>query len=174
MESVPFAESFDALMALPPSSAKLPQEDGAPDFAWADNVGRSVVARKGEERLFATLQWRHDTSHSTQFAPLLGKPVTTNGICRVQLTTPAVDRLATVACNATAGQPLTVVHTMAFGRWLVAMNSDLYSARPWAAPAGYVGARAAEMVAGAAAAPIAASYRLKANQTLVFYVSGGA
>jgi len=44
-------------MAMAPSTAKLPQEEGAPDFAWADNVGRSVVARKGEERLFVTMQW---------------------------------------------------------------------------------------------------------------------
>ena len=110
--SVPFAEAFDALAALPPTAARLPHEAGAPDFAWADNVGRSVVAKRGDERLFVTMQWRHDTaSHTTPFAPTQGKPVSTNGVCRVQLTSATVDRLATVKCAADAGGELTTVHT---------------------------------------------------------------
>lgn len=172
LESVPLAESFDALVALPDSTARLPQEAGHPDFAWADNVGRSVAARVGDERLFLTMQWRHDTTHGgSGFAPLAGKPVTTNGICRVELTTPTIDRLATVACGQSAGGSLTALHTLAFGPWLVAMNSDLYESRVWTVPAGYVGSRGTELVAGDTVDRLPATWTLAPNQTAVVYIT---
>lgn len=133
MASVPYAEAFDQLAALPPSSVRLPQEDDAPDFGWDDNVGRSVVAKRcdrgqGEitcERLFATMQWRHDTSHGGTFGPVVGIQPTSNGICRIQLTTNTVDRLATVWCSPNTGSPLTSVHSVKFGNWLVCLKKKL-------------------------------------------------
>ena len=169
MESVPFAESFDALMAMPASNAKLPHEEGHPDFAWADNVGRSVVARKGEERLFVTMQWRHDDAkgHKWTTHPV----VTANGICRVQLTNATVDRLATVGCSAVEGQPLASLHVLTFGHWLVAMNSDLYNPNAWAVPKGYVGKTAREMLMGTDVVELPRTYSLAPNQTMVLYVN---
>ena len=157
-------------MALPPSTIKLPQEDDHADFAWADNVGRSVVARKGDERLFLTMQWRHDNVHGGKFPPSEGKPVTSNGICRVQVTNATVDRLATVGCSSETGEPLTALHVLKFGHWLVAMNSNLYLAEDWAVPASYVGRKAREMVSGKGVPQLPATYNVAANQTMVLFV----
>ena len=85
------------------------------------------------------MQWRHDNVHGEKFPPSEGKPVTANGICRVQVTNGTVDRLATVGCSSEMGDPLTALHVLRFGHWLVAMNSNLYLAEQWAVPASYVG-----------------------------------
>jgi hypothetical protein len=114
---------------------------------------------------------RHDNVHDAKFAPSLGKVVTANGICRVQLTNATVDRLATVACSAGAGEPLTSLHCLQFGSWLVAMNSDLYRAKTWTVPLKYAGRRAREMVVGGEDVTLPRSQVLLANQTVVFYVA---
>ena len=133
-----------------------------------------MVARRGEERLFATLQWRHDTGHAVPFAPTIGQPVTTNGICRVQATGPTVDRLATVACSSGAGLSLTRLHSFSFGRWLVAMNSNLYSPQTWRLPTQYVGRSAVEMSQNGGnevhVPQLNNTWALEANQTVVLYV----
>jgi hypothetical protein len=85
------------------------------------------------------MQWRHDNVHGEKFPPSEGKPVTANGICRVQVTNGTVDRLATVGCSSEMGDPLTALHVLRFGHWLVAMNSNLYLAEQWAVPASYAG-----------------------------------
>eukprot|EP00040_Diaphanoeca_grandis_P011172 m.57240 g.57240 ORF g.57240 m.57240 type:complete len:843 (+) comp22353_c0_seq1:83-2611(+) len=170
LESIPLAEAFDDLVAMTPSSARMPQEEGEPDFAWADNVGRSVVAKFGPERLFLTLQWRHDTNTKAAFAPSLGKPVTSNGICRLQLTTPTIDRLATVACSAAAGDELTTLHALDFGPWVIAMNSNLFASMSWVVPAAYVGKRAVEMILNTTVAVMPTHWVLQPNQTVVVHL----
>ena len=155
-------------MVMPASTAKLPHEEGHADFAWADNVGRSVVARRGEERLFVTMQWRHDDAkgHKWTTHPV----VTANGICRVQLTNATVDRLATVGCSAPEGQSLTSLHVLTFGHWMIAMNSNLYQSNAWAVPKGYVGKNAREMLMGVDVVKLPTTYSLAPNQTMVLYV----
>lgn len=44
-DGISLAENLKELLALPPSAQSLPNEDTAPDYAWADNVGRSVTAK---------------------------------------------------------------------------------------------------------------------------------
>jgi hypothetical protein len=181
----------------------LPHEEEHADFGWADNVGRSVVAKYtspadkrrkrqgaageedpdaestggevglGSERLFATLQWRHDTP---LVAPPQGKLVTANGICRVHLTEQSqkVDRLATVACLPAAGGSLTGLHVLVYGRWLVAMNSDLYKPVTWTLPQGYIGKSGRELIEGKDVPSLPANWTLSANQTAVVRVPEGA
>lgn len=174
INALPLAEHLDALLALPPSTTRLPLEPGTGDFGWADNVGRSVVARYGEDVIFATLQWRHDTNHTTPFAPSVGLPVTANGVCRVELVerNQTRMRLANAGCFPESGGPLTTVHSLFFGPWLVGMNSNLYSGLPFRIPTACVGRSGVELVSGKTIPSLPAVWPLAANQTVVVRLTG--
>ena len=134
-------------------------------------MGRSVAAKFGEERFFATLQWRHDTLHGKTFPPLEGKPVSANGICRVhvQEANQTVDRLATVSCLPGAGRSPTGVHSLRFGDWLVGINSDLYNAHFWAVPTDVEG-RTARDVANKRDVVLKSTWMLEPNATVVMHI----
>jgi len=44
------------------SDIKLPEAAGMPDFAWGDEENMVVAAKHGEERFFANMVWRSNTS----------------------------------------------------------------------------------------------------------------
>ena len=162
-------------LALPPSQARLPQEDSAPDFAFADNVGRSVAAKAGGSRFFATMQWRHNTPLNQGGDPAEVASITTNGVCRVHLTEAngTVDRLATVACEPAAGLPTAAffgVHSLAFGRFAVGMNSDLYGSQTWRVPPAVVGMAGSDLRGGQRYSALPATVELAANQTAIIFL----
>ena len=177
---LPAMDHLHELLALPPSSAKLPHEQGAPDFAWGDPVGRSVVAKRGQEHLFMTMAWRHDTNPGNVTIPydpdpsyMHGDPITANGVCRLELSSPTVSRQGSVACLPKAGMhPLTTIHSVSFGPWLIAMNCDLYRGHEWTVPSDYVGKSGKEMVSpgGREIPTLPSAMSLAANQTVVIYV----
>ena len=55
-------DELAAALAKPKSGTKLPMATGAPDFAWADEENMVVAAKRGEERFFANMVWRGNTS----------------------------------------------------------------------------------------------------------------
>jgi len=154
-----------ALQAMPPTVTRLPHEDEHPPFAWADNVGRSVVAKACGSRIFVAFQWRHDTPWPDS---LPEKGLTPNGICRVHLLEDngKVERLATVSCPSTS---LLGVQSLGFGRFAIGMNSNLYLPQRWAVPKEYVGTNATDLVSGQHHVSVMSSLLLLPNQSIVLY-----
>lgn len=174
-DGVLLADNLKALQSLPPSTEHLPHEQQHPDFAFADNVGRSVVAKIEKFRLFVTMQWRHNTplverGKSTEFAH-----VEPNGICRFHLSEEdeSVDRLATVGCDFDKKDGLVGVHSLVFGRFAIGMNSNLYSPKTWIVPKSFVGLQGADLISGKHIGSLPLEMKLLANQTLVFFSDGG-
>eukprot|EP01047_Picozoa_sp_COSAG01_P046337 COSAG01_NODE_4342_length_5118_cov_2.630205_1_plen_1459_part_00 len=140
--AIRLADSVRALRALPKSDAWLPQEESHPDFAFSDNVARSIVAKVDGTHFFANLQWRHDFN---------GKRALPNGVCRVHMTenNGSIDRLATVACSPlpvdevadSASVMTSSVHSLHYGPFAVGMNCDMYHERNWSIPPLVVGHR---------------------------------
>lgn len=159
-------ENLEAMQALPPSTARLPHEDEHSAFAFADNVGRSVVSKACGSSLFVTMQWRHDTPWADERSSVLA--LAPNHICRVHLIEQhnRVDRLATVHCPSTG---LLGVHSLSMGRFAIGMNSNLYSSRPWTVPSEFVGVAALDLMTGAKHASVEGTVRLAANQTMVLF-----
>lgn len=75
-------DDYQAFRALPPTGVLLPMTPAQPDFAWADEENLVIAAKHGEERFWATLNWR-----STNYV---------NGLARVYLETPTTAWLGEV------------------------------------------------------------------------------
>ena len=107
-----------AIPAIPPAAARLPMEDGQPDFAWADEQAAAVAVRDRGARLYMALNWRRGFK-GNQRDP---EHATVNNIARVHCTTPAVDRIATLAMESPHG--FGGLYVCRYGDYLVGMNGS--------------------------------------------------
>jgi hypothetical protein len=76
-------DDYQAFRAEPGAGVVLPMTPGQPDFGWADEENLVIAAQHGDERIWATLNWR-----STNYI---------NGLVRVYVETPTTSWLGEVA-----------------------------------------------------------------------------
>ena len=53
---------LEAIPSLQATSARLPMEDGQPDYAWADEQGSAFAINNCGERIYGSLNWRRGFS----------------------------------------------------------------------------------------------------------------
>jgi hypothetical protein len=111
-------ESAEKAAALPQSAARLPMEDGQPDFAWADEQGQAVAVKDRDTRMYMSLNWRRGFADDRRDAA----HARANNLARVHLTTAAVDRVATIAMESPYG--FGRLYICRYGPYLVAMNAS--------------------------------------------------
>ncbi len=75
------------LRKLPDAEMRMPHEKDEPDFAWVDPMSGTVAIRRGEHRVFMSLNWLNSTEN--------GRPVA-NDLARVHDMTPEAHRLANI------------------------------------------------------------------------------
>ena len=109
-------DALESLFALPASPARLPMEEGQPDFVWADEAGGVIAARNCGERLYASLNWRRGFTNGVVDAA----HVRVNGIGRIHVTRDRYDRIATIAMDSPQG--LGPFYTATFGPYVMGMN----------------------------------------------------
>src|SRR5437016_5777372 len=101
---------LETILALPPTAARLPMEPDQPDFAWADEQGGAVALKHQDARLYLSLNWRRGFMGGKRDA----QHTQVNNLARVHFTTPAVDRIATMAMESADG----------FGRFYLCRYGD--------------------------------------------------
>lgn len=174
-------ESFAAVAALPPTDARLPTEDGQPDFAFADAEAAAVAVKHGESRLYASLQWRH--GYIDRGNPRVPSNAAVNNVARVHLTrTPSpsrssgggksIDRIMNVRMqNQTAADAQgwsRLYATPTIGDYTIAMN--LHSdPLVWMPPASLVGEPAVDLISGNRLSSVTASITIASKATLVLF-----
>ena len=179
-------ESFAAVAALPPTEAKLPGEEGAPDFAFADVQAAVVALKNGRDKMYVSLQWRHGYIDSK--APRIPSNAALNNVARVHFTqagggddgagargggSKSIDRIMNIAMQPQAGENQgwrKLYATPTIGRYTIAMNlhsEDLV----WTPPAALVGRAATDLIRGHVHSSVGKTIQLPAQSTIVLYTA---
>ena len=171
-------ESFSAIAALPPTDARLPTEQGESDFCFVDTQAAAVALRRGPDRLYASLQWRH--GYHNNHAPRVPSNAILNNVARVHYThTPPrgagkpIDRIMNVVMRNQTSAPnrgwSRLYTTPTIGNYTIAMN--LHSeALQWTPPVELVGRAAVDLVSGKTFRSVGASMTVASDTALVLYV----
>jgi len=109
-------DALEQALTLPPTTRRLPFEDGQPDFAWADEQAGAVVVEHGDERLVMSLNWRHGFK-TRERAPA---NALANNIARVHHRTPRIARIANVRMETVGG--IGGLYVCRYGNYLTVMN----------------------------------------------------
>jgi hypothetical protein len=158
-------DHFAAVADLPASPYRLPMEPGEGDFAWADEAAGAVVVRRGCDRMYASLNWRHGFRGSTRSR----ENVKLNGIARVHLTTPQADRIANVAMQNPCG--FEALGLLRYGPYVVAMNAS--RAKAWPLPADFEAVEGTDLVSRRPVR-LAAGTEIAPTTTMVLHVAAAA
>lgn len=92
-----------------PDSIYLPMEAGAPDFAWADEVATTIVAKNQREKLYMTLNFRGQKA--------------ANHLAKVHFTTPTIERIANIEMASPYG--FQELYVAKYGDYVIVMNASL-------------------------------------------------
>lgn len=176
---VVWLESFNQLAALPPTRFRLPMEEDAPDFAWADVQAGAVAVKHDGVRLFASLQWRH--GYLNPSGPRVPSNVALNNVSRVHYTVlsaggnstqavGSVDHVINVQMQRMVGANAgwsRLYATEPIGDFVIAMNGAPNDTLQWPLPASYVGQDAVDLISGRTHCSMSATMPVGASTAVV-------
>jgi hypothetical protein len=165
--------TWRALVALPPTTARLPMELGT-DFVFADTQAAAVVVKHGTVVLRTSLQWRHgyDDLHLTR----IPSNVKLNNVARIHVTDldlqNSVDRILNVAMQEQHGENAGWARLYCVadvGGFTIVMNLHS-SALMWQPPLQLVGRTMKELTSGKEL-KVSRNLKLAPQTTIVLYAA---